>query len=319
MTKQGHSNAMSVLSTTDVKSFYKSMSDLEMLATHFIKRSYLEDLTKLPRMQEIPKQAFLMDCKSPLFISYLWRDTNRPNDNMLNDLRSLVPNNEKIGLWIDYCCLPQKRSDGEDDRTEEEILFFKSQLQYIPTILLKSQTIVLWDIKNIDRAWCFVELVLADIFKNVIMKQIYNCKNKLSEAMMYVTQTYDPMEYCVTGGVIGTPVAKILCPNNIKNIPNIFYNHLLNQLGMSPTPLTTLLGYVKRLHIDNYFEEYQLKCTNIHDIRVLKDLLLRVCEFAGSYDVTSIKWTGKIHYTQLIPYIMANTSDFTVDLVDYKF
>ena len=42
----------------DVKHFYKGYSDLNMLATHFIKRTYLENLTELPRMQEVPDEAF---------------------------------------------------------------------------------------------------------------------------------------------------------------------------------------------------------------------------------------------------------------------
>jgi hypothetical protein len=206
-----------------------------------------------------------------------------------------------------------------DDRTEKEKEFFKTQLQYIPTILLKSQLIVLWDIKHINRAWCFIELVLADIFKNVMMKQIYHCKDKLSDAVLFLTQTYNPMVFCVVGGVMGKPVSKILLPHNIKDLPNKFYNSMLNKLGMQPTLLTNLLQRVERKHIDYFFEEHQLKCTNRHDISVLKELLLRVCQFAGDYDVTTIKWSGKVKCAELLPYIMANTSDFTVNLVDYRF
>ena len=317
--KQENHNVLSNFFNGDLEFFYKGRSDLEMLATHFIKRSYLEELTELPRMQEVPDHAFLMHCKSPIFISHPWLGPNQPDDRILNSIRSFVPNREGIGIWIDYCCLPQRRRDGTDDRTEKEKQFFKSQLEYIPTILLKSQLIVLWDIKYIDRAWCFIELVLSDIFTNIIRKQICHLKDKLSDALLYFTQTYNPLEYCFTEGYMGKPVAKILLPHNIKNLPNSFYNFLLNQLDMKPTLLTTLLQRVQLNHIDLFFKEYQLKCTNKHDISVLKELLLKVCQIAGAYDVTTIKWPGKIEFSKVIPYIMANLSDFTVNLIDYHF
>jgi hypothetical protein len=56
--RQETPNAMSRFDIGDEKTFYKGMSDLEGPATHFIKRSYVEDLTKLPRMQEVPGHSF---------------------------------------------------------------------------------------------------------------------------------------------------------------------------------------------------------------------------------------------------------------------
>lgn len=299
--------------------FYRGLSDLDGLATTFIRRSYLQDLRSLPRMQDVPESGFLTGPKTPVFISYPWRGPNQPNDDILNAIRSFVPNQEGVGLWIDYCCLPQRRRDGIDDRTETERLFFKSQLQYIPTILLKSQMVVLWDELHRDRAWCVVEVLLADIFKNVIMKQIYHCKDRLADPLMFVTQTYNPVEYCLVGGVVGTPVVKILLPYGLKDECARFYNFVLRQLGMPPTLLTTLLGCVEREHIDRFFEDNELKCTNDSDLEVVKQLLLKVCRFAASYDVRTIQWDGQITCSQLLPYIFANTSDFTVSLVDYGF
>lgn len=102
---------------------------------------------------------------------------------------------------------------------------------------------------------------------------------------------------------MGKPVAKILLPHNIKYLPSSFYNFLLNQLDMKPTLLTTLLQRVELKHIERYFKERQLKCTNRHDISVLKELLLKACQFAGAYDVTTIKCSGKIKCAELLPHI----------------
>ena len=38
----------------------------------------------------------------------------------------------------------QKRRDGKDDRSDAEKAYFKGQLEYIPTVILKSQILVLW-------------------------------------------------------------------------------------------------------------------------------------------------------------------------------
>jgi hypothetical protein len=105
--RQEDDKAISRFVIGDEEFFYKGMSDLEMLATHFIKRSYLEKLAELPRMQEVPDHGFSMSCKSPIFISHTWLAPNRPDDSILNSIKSFIPNREGIGIWIDYCCLPQ--------------------------------------------------------------------------------------------------------------------------------------------------------------------------------------------------------------------
>jgi len=298
---------------------YKGASDLDMLSTHFVARDYLEGLTKLPRMQEIPDHAFLVNPSKQVFVSHAWRAPNVPNDDTLEKIRALVANESRVGFWIDYCCLPQKRHDGIDDRTTSEKDFFKMQLQYIPTILAKSQVVVLWNERHMDRAWCVIEFILTDIFKNVVLKQVYHSQKNILDPVVLAVQTYNPTKLLIPGGFEGTPLSKILVPYQIREAPQIFYNSVLHQMGLAPTPLTTLLRRVEREHVDQFFETAALKCSNVHDIELLKMLLLRVCKFAGGYDVTTIKWNGKIPYDQLLPYILSNLSDFTTGLVDYQF
>ena len=90
-----------------------------------------------------------------------------------------------------------------------------------------------------------VELIVADIFKNVIMKQIYHNKDRLNDTVLFVVQTYEPEEIMVTGGVTGRPVAKILMPHEIRNVPATFYNWILNKLALPPMLLTQLLARVE--------------------------------------------------------------------------
>jgi hypothetical protein len=301
------------------EAFYKARSDLESLSTVFLARSYLEGLHTLPRMQDIPTSAFMTNPAGQVFISHAWLNPNQPDDRTLRSIRDFVPNLAHIGLWIDYCCLPQKRKDGTDDRTEEERVYFRQQLQYIPTIILKTQMIVFWGTRHKNRAWCIIEFILADIFKNIIMKQIYHCKEQLEDHILYVIETYNPHEFFLVGGVDGKPLSKILIPYEVKDLPASFYTSVLNDLAAPPMPLTSLLARVERKHVDKFFQDANLGCTNAHDVDILKQLLLTVCHFAGAYDVSAIKWQGKIKCSQLLPYILANTSDFTVNLVDYKF
>lgn len=313
---------LDLLSTYDrlgERPFYAGFSDLNRLATYVVRRDYLETLTTLPRFQDIPRDAFLTHCNSPIFVSHHWRNRDEPDDAILHQLRSFVPNTPGVGVWIDYCCVPQRRRNGVEDRTELEKRFFVSQLQYIPTILLKSQLVVLWNEAHARRAWCLIELLISDILRNVIMKQVYHCKGALLDPVVLGVQTYAPPSFNITTGVEGAPVPKMLVPHSVKDMPTHFYNSMLAQLGMPPSPVTKVLERVRPEHIDAWFTAQRLACSNEADIAVLKALLAHLCQFAGAYDVTTIKWNGKIPFGSLWPYLAANLSDFTTTLVGYKF
>lgn len=297
---------------------YQGGTDLEGLATWFVKRSYLEQLTSLPRMQDIPESAFVRNCRSPIFVSHRWHDGNRPASSTLTAIRSFVPNHPDVGLWIDYCCVPQKLEDGTDDRTALEKRYFTEQLQYIPTIVLKSQMVVLWRRRDAGRAWCVVEYTIADILKNLVMKYVYHNKSRLTDIQWLVTETYDPPGIHGVGGVEGTPQSKFLVPDAVRDIPNEFYNFALKDLGCEPMVLSQLLNQVERGTINRFFESRGLACSNPQDVDVLQRLLLSVCEFVGRYPVENIRWSGKISFSGFIPYVMANLSDYTVTLVDYE-
>ena len=298
---------------------FQGDSDLDQLATCFVKRTYLEELRQLPRMQDIPAEGMTMRCKAPIFVSHAWLGQNVPDDRTLNAIRAKIPNHGDVGLWIDYCCLPQKRRDGVDDRIEIEKKYFESQIQYIPTLLLKSQVVVFWDEGHLNRAWCVIEVILTDIFTNVMLKQIYHNRERLEDPVNFFTQRYNPEGIEVNPNNPGKLVPRLLVPTSVAAVPRVFYNSVFRQLGLTSLPVTQLLKQVTMAHIDHFFSEQGLKCTNRHDIGVLKTTLLRVCEFAGNYDVSTIKWSGKQTFAGLYPYMLANLSDFTVTLVDYKF
>ncbi len=309
----------------NLKLFHESQSDLIGLATSFVSRQYFEEIEELPRMQDIPEEAFLeltsANPKPPatVFVSHNWTDLFTPGDDVIQRVRRLIPAGARVGVWLDYCCLPQARRNGVDDRSDSEKAFFEAQLQYLPTIILKTQMMALWDARSSNRAWCVTELIVADIFRQLIMKQTHHNMERLEDPITFAVQTYDTNEFITNRPFKDRIETKILLHSSAKSTADDFYNFLLAHKGLQPTYVSTLLGRTNREDIAAYFASRRLECSRPSDVDLLITLLHRICAFAGSYDVSTIKWSGKIAWSAFAPYMFANLSDFSVGLIDYDF
>ncbi|GAB1209432.1 hypothetical protein APSETT445_008208 [Aspergillus pseudonomiae] len=72
---------------------------------------------------------------------------------------------DKIGVWLDYMCLPQKSPSGIDDRTPAEKLCFKEGLRQLPSLIASCDFILSIRTQGDDylqRAWCISELCFMD-------------------------------------------------------------------------------------------------------------------------------------------------------------
>lgn len=70
---------------------------------------------------------------------------------------------QKIYVWYDYSCLPQKPWSQEDER-----LFRKGLHDLLPTLLLGRTAILLDNVEDyISRAWCLYECLAADSLSNM--------------------------------------------------------------------------------------------------------------------------------------------------------
>ncbi|RBA14935.1 hypothetical protein FPRO05_13151 [Fusarium proliferatum] len=70
----------------------------------------------------------------------------------------------RIGLWIDFMCLPQKNTFRVDDRTADELVFFKEGLRLLPSLIVSCDYVVSLrqdDDDYIERAWCISELCVS--------------------------------------------------------------------------------------------------------------------------------------------------------------
>ncbi|OGM48971.1 hypothetical protein ABOM_003136 [Aspergillus bombycis] len=84
---------------------------------------------------------------------------------------------DKIGVWLDYMCLPQKSPSGVDDRTPANKLLFKEGLRQLPSLIASCDFIL--SIRDqgddyIQRAWCISELCFMDWKyhkKSIVLRQ----------------------------------------------------------------------------------------------------------------------------------------------------
>lgn len=299
--------------------FYDYSTGLGEIITHVVKRTYLEKLTILPRMQDIPESAFLNRVESPIFILHRWLNDLEPKPETLEYIKKFIPNQEKIGLWIDYCCLPQKGRDNVDDRTQMQKEYFIRQLQLIPTLISSSQIIILWDHENSDRAWCVMEYLIAVIFLNLIRKQFFIYRDMLWDSFNFYTQTYNPYSNQLVVGNIGKPIAMILIPYEIRDLTKEIYKYLQNLLRLPPTLLTSLLQKVEMTHIDRPFKEFRLTCSKSQDLDVLKAILLNTCRYVGSFRLSGYNGLSKISAIDLMRLIKVQLSNFTLELFNKEY
>lgn len=156
----------------------------------------------LPRCQEVPPEAHVTlsemeawpcpnkSCKvAILSISYPWlhRDHPDPRGEQLKKIsfvlrafakqaRSYGPNC-KVGVFWDYCAIPQRSPSGADDRTAEQLAVHKRALKTINTWYACQQTYVLLVTTALPdsatnrqsyngRGWCLAEMAMASIVKD---------------------------------------------------------------------------------------------------------------------------------------------------------
>lgn len=68
-----------------------------------------------------------------------------------------------IGIWHDFMCLPQKNTDGDDDRTDEEKNVFTNSLRTMPSLIVSCDAIISIRKEEDDyskRGWCISEICL---------------------------------------------------------------------------------------------------------------------------------------------------------------
>lgn len=124
----------------------------------------------LPRHQQLQQQhpelfttlRGVADLTSAAFISHRWAQPGQP-DPLGEQLRAVVAVLEARPalqfVWYDFWCMPQRRSEQEDDRSAAERAVFQRGLANLKWLNVEASLVPLWGADYLDRAWCFAEVL----------------------------------------------------------------------------------------------------------------------------------------------------------------
>jgi hypothetical protein len=102
--------------------------------------------------------------RSPcVFVSHRWQSPDHPDPHgsqlarLLERFRRVRRSEaEHIYFWIDFCCLPQARTDQA--LAPEQVRDMREGLRHLPGILKSCDLTVLCSSDYLERAWCYSEL-----------------------------------------------------------------------------------------------------------------------------------------------------------------
>jgi len=137
----------------------------------------------LPRMQDLRRQGCLQqrsvdlaaafmgdDVQETLCISHRWESPFLP-DTKGEQLRAIQQHLKKATqvkwIWYDFWCLPQKNTDGKDDRSSQDRADFDRMLKSIGDLYLSMRVLILLDLSYVGRfwtlfeAWCAMQTITA--------------------------------------------------------------------------------------------------------------------------------------------------------------
>ena len=129
-----------------------------------------------PRFQDLQKRG-LLDCvtidilsayqngvEDTLFISHRWEDASVPDGQaaQLKVIQAHLQAHPSIKyVWYDYWCMPQRRTDGVDDRTPAQLAEFHRMLQGIADLYLTMRVLIIVDMTYLGRFWTTLEAYCA--------------------------------------------------------------------------------------------------------------------------------------------------------------
>jgi hypothetical protein len=104
-----------------------------------------------------------------VFVSHRWQSPDEPDpdgarlDQILERLNALqtrgrLPSGDEVFLWIDYCCLPQRR--GTKALPAEDQAALQAGLAYLPEIVKSCDLMILESADYMGRVWCYTELLV---------------------------------------------------------------------------------------------------------------------------------------------------------------
>jgi len=277
------------------------------------------------RFQDIPSEYKKTSVGGArLFVSYKWEDDNHPDRSMRTLerlLRLTQAASDDVGVWWDYCSLPQKNVRGFDDRTDDLRNFFKFQLSLIPLIILDSQCMFLWNERGASSGWCCSEFLLAQAILQSLNKAIYKRKDDFSKPPLYVTQIGN--QTLVESDLYRFDhriEAKIYCDEMVMEAHRSLIQWMNVQANEGrPTPYTEVIGKATPDLIYRMMEEHRKEFGNPADHQVLSDMLAAIYRKLSFEPLDRFKWSGQVEFSSMWHYVKGCFGNCVVPVVAYSF
>ena len=293
--------------------------------TTFIKLGYFRNCGgPIQRFQDIPTEYKTSKNPTRLFISHKWETGNHPDVSRrtLKKLLSLTQNcDDDAAIWWDYCSLPQRDTDGKDDRSAELKDFFKYQLSLIPLVILDSQNMFLWSEEGVSSGWCCIELLVAQALMQHLNRMVYSRKDEFNAPPLFVTQAENRM-------LVETDLVrfdhkifqKMYCSEVALDRHSELIVWMNEQItGGAPTPYTQLTRQVTPELITTMMSELGLKFSNGADSEVVSKMLYTIYNRLSFEPFNSFKWNGKADFFSMWHYVKGCLGNCVVPNFAYAF
>ena len=280
---------------------------------------------RIDRMQDIPERYFAQPRGAPkLFVSHKWRGAHHPDPDgrtLARLLELAKPSPPETGVWLDYCSLPQRRADGVDDRSAEDLSLFRLALPLIPLVILESQALFLWGQDGASSGWCNLELLISEALRNHMNRFIYERRAQLENPPLFAYRVGQEL-------VVDSHLAAFPC----QMIERAFYDpvardcHLrliqtLNQLatGGAPTSYSDVLRSVKPAHLGRLIESQNLRFGVASDRDYVPRMLNRLYEHLSTNPFASFRWGGKRDLMSMWHYVRGALGGGLLPATSYAF
>jgi hypothetical protein len=310
------------------KSLYSALFEIpDAPYTTFIKLGYFRECERqkspVQRFQDIPSKYKISGNKLQLFISHKWEASDHPDRSRrtLKKLLSLTKHlDDDVAIWLDYCSLPQKHSNGED-RTAELKDFFTFQLSLIPLVILNSQSMFILSDEGVQSGLCCVELLIAQALLHHLNKMIYTRKDQFDTPPLFMTEVDNTMlietdlirfDHKMSPKIYCTEIAM----KRHKELTE-WMNVQLN--GGNPTPYSQLISQASPKLISQMMSEFDLTFAEEQDRKVVADMLFKIYDNLSSDPFNSFKWTGKQDFFSMWHYVKGCLGGCLVPNVAYRF
>jgi hypothetical protein len=194
-----------------------------------------------------------------------------------------------VYLWIDFCCLPQRR--GKLSLSSEDRESFQSGLAKLAEILKSCDLMILDSPDYINRAWCYTELFVwlckvaevgytenlegSGIFESIQTRHLFNARHGQSDAHKFDKSIHANLSIRGYGGLADDPlnIYKPLRDYVHTTIDSASYNMGAYEAEYLPALVLFMC--------DSWHALQERECADRNDIELCLQVIVKALEFVN--------------------------------------